>query len=198
MSGKIWNNNTHILHRLLYPLGTKLRGVHRNHFICLSVRLSFCPSVCADLCQAHNFFLVWHWLTIFGTCVYHYETMCRAQLWSQYDFNLWPQGKIYRVFDMFSCLDHNFFWFDNGLLYLAHPCITMRHSWSQYHVDLWPQGKITWLITFWGVDIAIPYFAHGSIIMRGCVTYIHNPDLTLTFDLKVKFLGFCRVFTPDP
>ena len=25
---------------------------------------------------------------------------------------------------------------------------------------------------------------------RGCVKYIHDPDMTLTFDLKVKFIGF--------
>ena len=46
--------------------------------ITLSVRLSVCPSVCADSCPAHNFFMVWHWLTIFGTWVYHHETMCRV------------------------------------------------------------------------------------------------------------------------
>ena len=26
--------------------------------------------------------------------------------------------------------------------------------------------------------------------MRGCVKYIHDPDSTVTFDLKVKFIGF--------
>ena len=26
--------------------------------------------------------------------------------------------------------------------------------------------------------------------MRGCVKYIHDPDTTLNFDLKVKFIGF--------
>ena len=26
--------------------------------------------------------------------------------------------------------------------------------------------------------------------MRRCVKYIHDPDTTLTFDLKVKFIGF--------
>ena len=34
--------------------------------------------------------------------------------------------------------------------------------------------------------------------MRGCVAYIYHPDLTLTFDLKVNFIGFCRVFVFDP
>ena len=30
--------------------------------------------------------------------------------------------------------------------------------------------------------------------MRGCVAYIHDPDRTLTFDLKVKFIGFMTWF----
>ena len=29
-----------------------------------------------------------------------------------------------------------------------------------------------------------------SINKRGCVKYIHDPDMTLTFDLKVKCIGF--------
>ena len=26
--------------------------------------------------------------------------------------------------------------------------------------------------------------------MRGCIAYIYDPDMTLTFDLKVKIIGF--------
>ena len=51
---------------LLYPPRTKFRGYIG---ITLSVRLSVCPSVCADSCPGHNCFMVWHWLTIFGTSV---------------------------------------------------------------------------------------------------------------------------------
>ena len=57
---------------------------------------------------------------------------------------------IYWVFDTFSCPANNLFWFDIGLTYLAHACITMRR-----------------------------YVAH-----------IHDPDTTLNFHLKVKFIGF--------
>ena len=42
---------------------------------------------------------------------------------------------------------------------------------------------------FW-IDIGLPYLAHGSITMKVCITYIHDPDTILTFDLKVKFIGF--------
>ena len=37
-------------------------------------------------------------------------------------------------------------------------------------------------------DISIPYLAHGSITMRECVAFIHDPNIMLTFDLKVKFI----------
>ena len=43
-------------------------------------------------------------------------------------------------------------------------------------------------ITILWIDIGLPYLAHASITMRGCDAYVHDPDLTLTFDLKVKFL----------
>ena len=31
-------------------------GLYKNHSVCLSVRQSVCPSVCADSCPANNFF----------------------------------------------------------------------------------------------------------------------------------------------
>ena len=43
-------------------------------------------------------------------------------------------------------------------------------------------------ITFWGFDTDLLYFAYGCISMRGCVAYIHDPNSTLNFDLKVKFI----------
>ena len=98
--------------------------------ITLSVRLSVRPSVCPDSCPAHNFFMVWHWLTIFGTWVYHHETMCRGHSWSRYNLELWPQGQIYRVFDMFSCPAHNFFF----RLTLAY------HIW---HMDVSPSDNVS-------------------------------------------------------
>ena len=40
---------------------------------------------------------VQHRHTVFGSWVYHYETMCHIHSWSWYDVDLWPQGQIYRV-----------------------------------------------------------------------------------------------------
>ena len=37
----------------------------------------------------------------------------------------------------------------------------------------------------------LPYLAHGCITIRRCVAYIHDPDTTLNFDLKVKFICLC-------
>ena len=36
--------------------------------------------------------------------------------------------------------------------------------------------------------------SHGPITMRGCVKYIHDPDTTLNFDRKVKFIEFMTWF----
>ena len=45
-------------------------------------------------------------------------------------------------------------------------------------------------VTSVSFDICIPYLAHGSFTMRGCVKYSHDLDTTLTFDLKVRFFRF--------
>ena len=52
-------------------------------------------------------------------------------------------------------------------------------------------------ITFFWIDIGLPYLAHGCITIRQCVVYIHDPDSMLTFALKVKFKGYCHVFIYD-
>ena len=68
----------------------------------------------------------------------------------------------------------------------------------------WPLTKVKFIgflsyfcvqpVTFVCFDIGLPYLAHASITMRGCVAHIHNPDMKLTFDLKVKFTGFITRF----
>ena len=50
-------------------------------------------------------------------------------------------------------------------------------------------------ITFLWFDIGLPYLAPGCFTMRRCVAYIHDPDTTLNFDLKVKFIGFFDMFS---
>ena len=118
-----------------------------------------------------------------------------------------PEGNIYRVLNMFFRPAHNFFWFYIGLPFLAHRCITMRR-WVAYihdpdmtlNFDLKVKfiGFLTCFcvrpITFFWFYIGLPYKAHGCLTMRRCVAYIHEPDSTFTFDLKVIFIGFCRVF----
>ena len=102
---------------------------------------------------------------------------------------------------MFTCLAHNFFLY----LTLAYHIWYMGLSlWEDvicafmFLIRFWPQGQIyrllscphVWPVTSVCFDIGTPYLAHWSITMRGCVKYIHDPDTTLTFDLKVKFIGF--------
>ena len=103
-----------------------------------------------------------------------------------------------------------FLWFDIGLPYLAHGCIIMRRCVAYINdpdtilnFDL----KVKFIefltcfrvrpITFFRIDIGLPYLAHGCITIRQCVAYIHDPDSMSTFDLKVKFKGFCHVFMYD-
>ena len=79
-----------------------------------------------------------------------------------------------------------------------HQTMCCVHSWSRIDVDLWPQGKIYRQLSCLHVrpltsdsfDIGLPYLAHGSITLRGCVKYIHDPDMTLNYDLKVQYIGF--------
>ena len=53
-------------------------------------------------------------------------------------------------------------------------------------------------ITFFSFDIGLPNLAHGCITIRRCVAYIHDPDTTLNFDLKVKFIGILTCFSVRP
>ena len=94
------------------------------------------------------------------------------------------------------------FWFDIGLSYLAHGCITMRGCVAHIRD---PDTTFTFdlkvfIVFFLHVshncslfEIGVPYMAHVCITMRRCVSYIHDPNTTLTFDLKV-FTGFLTFF----
>ena len=181
---------------LIIPTENEVQGGYIGITVCSSVCLS------AVLCPALNFISVWCWLTIFGKWVYHNETMCHVHSWFWYDVDLWPQG-LYSVNDMFSSPAHNYFLFwlwltIFGTCIYHHERMYCVHSWSRYDVDLWPQGKIyrvflvcsylTWTSVCF--DIGLPYLAHESNTMRECVVYVHDPDNILTFDLKVKFIGF--------
>ena len=100
-----------------------------------------------------------------------------------------------------------FFWFDIGLPFLAHGCITMRQCVvfifdpdKTFNFDL--KVKFIGFLTCYCVQpiscfcfvIGLPYFAHGCITIRWYVAYMFMLDLTLNFDLKVKFIGFFTCF----
>ena len=75
-----------------------------------------------------------------------------------------------------------------------HKTMCSVHSWSRYDLELWPKCQIICLcvraITFSWFDSGLPHLAHRSITMRRCDMSIHVPDSMLTFDLKVKCIGF--------
>ena len=50
--------------------------------------------------------------------------------------------------------------------------------------------RVVQTITLFWFDIGLPYLAYGCITMRQCVSHTYNSDITLTFDLKVKFVWF--------
>ena len=81
------------------------------------------------------------------------------------------------VFDMFSCLVHNFF----GLTYLTifgtwvyhHDALCRKHSWTPYDHDLWPQGLIYRLLSCLHVWPVTSVFWHWHTIF-GIWVYHHE------------------------
>ena len=152
-------------------------------------------------------FLVLHWLTIFGTWVYHHETMCCVLSWSNTTLNFDLKVKFIGFLTCFCVWPITFFWFDFGIPYLAHGCITIR--WCVAYIQdpdrtLNLDLKVKFIgflkcfcvrpITIFCFDMGLPYLVNGPITMRRCDAYIHVPNSILTLDLKVKFICFCHVF----
>ena len=85
---------------------------------------------------------------------------------------------------------------------MAHGCITIRQCVAYIHdpdsmlnFDLKVKFKgfcrlHVRPVTSVSFDNGLSNLADRFINMRGCVKYIHDPDTTLNFDLKVKFIGF--------
>ena len=92
------------------------------------------------------------------------------------------------------------FWFDICLITIFNTCVYHHermfrvHLCSRFNIDLWPQGQIyrflSCLLVQPVTSVCFDYLAHGSITMKGCVAYIYDPDTTLTFEMKVKFVRF--------
>ena len=114
------------------------------------------------LCPTHNFFsfdigipyLAHGSITRRGCIVYHQERMFCVHSWSQYDVDLWPEGQIYRVYDMALCSGHSFLSFDIGILCLAHECITMVLFELTFMASVWP-----WSLT----SVSKLYFHHEIV-----------------------------------
>ena len=143
--------------------------------------------------------LDWHWLPYLA---HGFITIRRCVAYNHDQdttLNYWPEGQN-RVLTCFRVRPitflKNWHWLNIlGTWVCHHKTMCCVHSWSRFEVDLLPQGKIyrpllslhVRPLPFVDFDISIPYLAHGSFTMRECVKYIHDPDTTLNFDLKVKF-----------
>ena len=136
------------------------------------------------LCPAHNCFLIWHWLTIFGICVYHHERICCNHSWYLYDVDLWPQGQIYRFLPCLRVRPVTSVCFEICIPYLAHDL-------KVKFIDCVPP------VTSVCFENEIPYLAHWSITMRKCTFMILIWCWLLTSRSNVYGLWHGFVFRPQ-
>ena len=140
-------------------------------------------------CPAHNYFLIWYWLTIFGTCVYHHEGMCRELLWDS-DSTLTFDPKV-KFIAFLSCLRVRPITsdcFDNGIPKLAHGCITIRQCVADIHdndtiltIDLKVKfiGFMTWLC------VRATYFLYFDIV----ILCLENECSTIWYAVSRTFMS---------
>ena len=183
-------------------------SVHSTRFMKMDVTVSVCLSVLSSVCpssvQIHVRPITFYWFDIGLPYLAHgcFTIKLCATYIHDPDMTL-NFGHIYRVFDMFSCQAYNLFldwqWLTIFCTWVYHhKTLCCVHSWSRFDVDLWPQGQIYRLfscfpigpVTSVSFDSGKPYSEPVSITMKGCVKYIYDPDTTLNFDFKVKFIGF--------
>ena len=177
---------------LLYPSWINIRGQDRNHSVypSLSVQVSVRPT---------TFVLVWHWLIIFGTRVYHHGKVWHVHSYFRSDSDFWPQGQIYRPLSCLHVRPEISLSFDIGILYLTHGPITMR-GYVKYirdpdrtlTIDLnvkfigFMTGLCVQVSAFLSHDIVILCLAREFITIIRRVAYIH--ELCMTFDMNIKII----------
>ena len=69
------------------------------------------------------------------------------------------------------------------------PCSERRSVVKKLSSSLFVQIYVRHVILFC-FDIGLPYSADGCITISQCIAYIREPNTTLTFDFKVKFIEF--------
>ena len=123
----------------------------------------------------HNFFVVWHWLTIFGTWLHHHETMCRAHSWSLYDLKVMCCGRwrlTSRFLTRFRVWPVTIFYLTFSY-HIWHMCKSVPYFHDPLY-DLWPQYQIC--IYTMNLSLARLSFAlwHLSIHNFGIRVYHHE------------------------
>ena len=130
--------------------------------------------------------------------------MCRVHSWSRYDLELWPQGQIYRVYDMALCSGLSFFvlWHSHtlfGTWVYHHGTMCRVHSWNLY--DLWPQYQyyiftmdLSLARCLCSLTLEYQILAYECITMKQQNMYILDLSMNLTFDLYVGGGGILSDF----
>ena len=122
-----------------------------------------------------TFFLDWHWLTIFGTWVYHHKTMCQVLSWSRFHFDLWAQGQIYRLL---LCLRVR-----------SVTSVTLTLAYHIWHISISPWG--IWSSTFM---ILIQPWPLTKVKFIGFLRWLCvQASAFLSFDIVYHHGTMCRI-----
>ena len=141
--------------------------------------------------------------------VYWPSTLIKAYL-SYYTFYFYPKG-VYRNHCLFALLSVQIHvrlitFFSFTLTY--HIWTWVYHREKMCRIQHWSLISKVKFVTFLKYSCppgnfcllwhCISYLAHGSITIRLCVANILNPNMTISFDLTVKFIGFLTCLCVRP
>ena len=101
----------------------KFRGVYRNHSVRLSVQICVWPIIFFGLTLAYH---IWHIGITMRRCVAYIND---PDTTLTFDLKV----NFIRFLTCFCVWLISFFWFDTGLPYLAHGCITIRQCVAYIH-----------------------------------------------------------------
>ena len=104
-------------------------------------------------CPAHNYFLVWHWLTVFGTWVYHHKTTCHEHSWSRQDLKLWPQVQFILCLTCLLVWPITFFFIWHWL--------TIFGTWVYHYEKMWYVHSCSWF----DFDLKVKFIGFCHVLM---------------------------------
>ena len=77
--------------------------------------------------------------------------------------DLWPQGQIYKVYDMAFCSGHRFVILSHSHIMWVYHYGTMCcvHPWTLYDLDLWSQYQIIFSLWIWDLQDCLCFLTYG-------------------------------------